>query len=178
MSQTLDSCHKMGSQKYEDSKILRNSGVTKVCLNTAVQLSRNRLIGMTFLLRSEKVVKKGKKTNQFPSSEEKRQTSNKVLGFPSKIMLLYQSCGTQKLLVMFVLHYLLYLIIILILSWIILWSETSDVLFSGSYLISLLYFVRVFWRIKMPSWLFWTLTQAFWRASNIIKAKEIKDWIK
>lgn len=53
MSQTLaDSglLSKMGTQKHEDSKILGNSGITKVCLNTAGQLSRDRLIGITFLL--------------------------------------------------------------------------------------------------------------------------------
>lgn len=97
MSQTLDSCHKMGSQKHEDSKIIRNSGTTKVCLNTAIQLSRNRLIGITLLLKSETVLKKGKK-NQFPSSKEKDRQAI-VLGFPPKRMLFYQSCGTQKLLV-------------------------------------------------------------------------------
>lgn len=70
----------MGSQKHEDSKIIRNSGTTKVCLNTAVQLSRNRLIGITFLLKSEKVLKKGKK-NQFPSSKEKDRQAIKCWDF-------------------------------------------------------------------------------------------------
>lgn len=93
MSRTLDSCHKMVTQKHEDSKTCRNSGVTKVCVNRAAQLRRSRLIGITFLLSSEKVKKKGKE-NQFPSSKEKDRHAT-VLGVPSKIMLLHQSCGTQ-----------------------------------------------------------------------------------
>lgn len=81
MSQTLDSCHKMGSQKYEDSKILRNSGVTKVCLNTAVQLSRNRLIGMTFLVRNEKVVRRERKQTSFPPQRRKDRQAIKCWDF-------------------------------------------------------------------------------------------------
>lgn len=138
----MDSCHKMVTQKHENSKILRNSVITKVCVNTAAQLRRNRVTRITFLLSSKTVKKKGKK-NQFPSSKEKDRQAT-MLGFPSKIMLLYQSCGTQKLLVIFVLHCLLYLITFLILGWIILWSETLNILFSESYQISLIDFVWVF----------------------------------
>lgn len=68
-------CHKVDTQKHEDSRILRNSGITEVS-SPSIWLRRNRLTGITLLpsllFPSQKVSQRRKKENRKRRKKKKR----------------------------------------------------------------------------------------------------------